>query len=322
MNFVKKILKFLGILPSDTKRKAKTYFRHFNKYTFVEGSCESASQYEASITKLYHAIEKGLAYNHFRAGFGEKNILALLDALEKYAGKYEVNVFFYQTALSVLHRYIEKNKEFGWENTAVEKRIAKLPGSANHCGGEIKICPKNLETVKNLNFEDFIKDRHSIRHFSSEPVDMKLLYDAIGLAQFTPSACNRQGWKCHIIDKKGNINEVLRNQNGNKGFGEEIDKLLLVTADLCYFNKNREVYQPYIDGGMYASNILHALHFYGIGSIPLSASLSMQQEKNIRNLLNITDNEVFILFIGVGVYPSDEIFTTRSERKPPNITVH
>ena len=49
------------------------------------------------------------------------------------------------------------------------------------------------EELKTLNYENFIKSRHSIRHFGSEAVDVELLREAIQIAQYTPSACNRQG---------------------------------------------------------------------------------------------------------------------------------
>ena len=110
-------------------------------------------------------------------------------------------------------------------------------------------------------------------------------------------------------------------QNGNRGFGQEIDKLVLVTCDLMCFNKNREFFQAYIDGGLFSANLINALYYEGIGSIPLSASLSTTQEKKLRGILDIKDNEVLIVFIGVGNYP-EECLTARSERKPePDIRV-
>ena len=161
-----------------------------------------------------------------------------------------------------------------------------------------------------------VKSRHSIRHFDAEPVDINVLKEAIRLAQFTPSACNRQGWKTRIIADKEKIKLILENQNGNRGFGQEIDKLLIVTADLRSQQKSRELFQAFIDGGMYAESILNSLFYYGIGAVPLSASLTPLQEKVVRETGNINDAEVLILIIGVGNYPNGSFLTTRSERKP------
>ena len=139
------------------------------------------------------------------------------------------------------------------------------------------------------------------------------------LAQHTPSACNRQGWKCIVIKDKEKIREVLNNQNGNTGFGDEINKLLVVVSDLNYFSKGRELHQAFIDGGMYAMNVIHALHYYGVGTIPLSAALNNEQERNVRRLLEMKENEILIMFIGCGNYPDEKIMTTRSSRREPNI---
>ena len=135
-----------------------------------------------------------------------------------------------------------------------------------------------------------------------------------------PSACNRQGWKTYIIQDKDMLEKVLKNQNGNRGFGQEFDKLLLVVGDLRCFIRDREVCQVYIDGGMYAMRVLDSLYYEKIASVPLSASLTKEQEENVRRLLKIDPAEVLIMFIGIGNYP-DECQTTKSERKPADYTI-
>ena len=52
----------------------------------------------------------------------------------------------------------------------------------------------------------------------------------------------------------------------------------------------------------------------------MSASLTKEQEENVRKLLKLDPAEVLIMFIGIGNYP-DECQTTRSERKPAEYTV-
>ena len=96
--------------------------------------------------------------------------------------------------------------------------------------------------------------------------------------------------------------------------------MILIVSDIRYFNIDREVFQPYIDGGMYAQSVLNALHYYHIASVPLSASLSQEQEKNVKDLLKLTDVDVPIMFIGIGNYP-DSCLTTKSERRKARIKV-
>lgn len=295
------------------------YIKRFNEYSFVDSECSSKEQFEASIIRLYHTIEKGLSYLDYRPGFGINNVEKLICGLETYGKKYGTDTFVYRTALSSLNAYVKKNRENGYVNDDIETKINSLPGVENGLGGAIEINKPN-DTFK-MNFEELLSSRHSIRHFSSTPVDIRLLEKAIELAQHTPSACNRQGWATRIVKDRNALATVLSNQNGNKGFGNEFDKVLIITADLRAQQRGREKFQAFIDGGMYAENLLNALYYYGIGAVPLSASLTSEQEKNIRKRIGIDSAEVFILIIGVGNYPDGKFLTTRSERKPAVIKV-
>lgn len=298
----------------------KRYQKMFLKYSFVDLSCESIEQFDASITRLYHTIEKGLSYSDYRPGFGKDNVEKLLTSLEQYKQHgYDTERFCFKTAISCLDEYVTKNKVNGLEDSALESRMAALAGVSNGMGGVISVSkPADPES---MNYEELVSSRHSIRHFSDKPVDVELIKEAIRLAQYTPSACNRQCWKTRIIADKDKISSVLDNQNGNRGFGHEFDKLLVITADLRAQQRSREMFEAYIDGGMYAESVLNSLYCKGIGSVPLSAALLPSQDIKVREMLGINDAEVLIIFIGVGNYPEGEFLTTRSERKPSEIEV-
>lgn len=53
----------------------------------------------------------------------------------------------------------------------------------------------------------------------------------------------------------------------------------------------------------------------------ISESLTAEQDQNVRKIINVSEAELFVLFIGVGNYPNGEVLTTRSERKPVDIEV-
>lgn len=318
MSIKQKINKLISGDPA--QKQGHRYLRKYDHFAFVDCKCEYPEQFEASIIRLYHTIEKGLSYTEYRAGFGKDNIEKLLISLEQYLIKgFDTSAFFYETALSCLNAYVVKNREYGFEDPQLEMRISKIAGKSNKYGGTISvsapICPEKLS------YAQLVTNRHSIRHFSNTPVSIELLIEAIKLAQYTPSACNRQGWKTRIVADKEKIKTILANQNGNRGFGHEFDKLLIVTADLRAQQRSREVFQAFIDGGMYAESVLNCLYSKGIGSVPLSGSLTPNQENNVRKVIDMDDAEVIILFIGVGNYPDGEFFTTRSERKPIEVEV-
>lgn len=305
----------------EMSNKNNEYLDRFKRYSFKGNRCSSREQYEAVITRWYHTIEKGLAYTDYRAGFGERNIDSLLSAMENYkADGYSTDESFFRTSLSTLNAYVLKNEQYGIDNPELKKRIAALGGVADSDGGITEFKPLSADELKKLNYPEFIESRHSMRHFSDVPLDNEKIIKALKTAQHTPSACNRQGWKTVIVQDKELIAQVLKNQNGNEGFGHEFDKLLLITADIRYFSSDRELFQPYIDGGMYAMSVLNALHYEGVAAVPLSASLTLEQETNVRSLLGLDEAEVPILFIGAGNYP-DECKTTRSQRHSPRYKI-
>lgn len=306
-------------IKQDNWKTLKAYYKTFSNSSFDEINCENEKHYEANITRLYHTIEKGLSYVDFRPGFGKSNVLLLIDNMKEYSGNGgNIEAFFYKTSLSVLFEYLSKNKDYGYQDKEVEDKIMNLPGTPNQCGGVLYFDKPVLNTLQKMNYETLIKSRHSIRHFSSVPLDNEQIKKAIDLAQYTPSACNRQGWHSRVVCDKEKISQILQNQNGNRGFGHEFDKLIVVTGDLRYFSIDRELHQVFIDGGMYAMRVLDSLYYCGIASVPLSASLTREQENAVRPILKMDSSEVFILMIGIGNYP-DECQTTRSERKPAEI---
>ena len=111
--------------------------------------------------------------------------------------------------------------------------------------------------------------------------------------------------------------DLVKWQGGSHGFEDEIKCAILVTANLKAF-LNHEVHQAYIDGGLYAMNLINALHSLGVGTIPLSCGF---MEKQISQLskFDIPENEVPIVIIGVGNY-LDCFNVAVSERKDISIT--
>ncbi len=202
---IKTIVKNLFV--NNEKRQFYLYEKRYFRHSFVNGKCKTEKQFEASITRFYHTIEKGLAYLNYRPGFGHDIIDILISEMEEYAKCYNTETFFYKTALSTLSFYMKKNKENGFVDKELEQRICSLPGVQNEAGGCFFFNP--IKETENISFEDMIKNRHSMRHFSSEPVNLELVKDAINLAQFTPSACNRQGWHTYIVNDREVLKQVL-----------------------------------------------------------------------------------------------------------------
>ncbi|NMB19084.1 MAG: nitroreductase family protein [Erysipelothrix sp.] len=309
-------------VEKETKTLAEMDFKRFNKYSFgAKNNIDSFEQYEARIIKAYHSIEKGLSYEKIRLGFGQNVLKELIYLMIEYKKKgYSIETEFYSTALDNLNKYIKIHQENNYDVTDLKKRVENLGGRPNNFGGVTQFNKDEVLQKTKSDFLEFSMSRHSVRDFSTEPLDIEIIKKAINLAQNTPSACNRQAWKTRIVVDDRLKKVIENNQNGNRGFGDSIDKYILVTTDSQYFAKPRERNQPYIDGGMYSMNLLYSLQYYGIATIPLSASLTIEQEANIRSALCIRDSENFILIVGVGNY-ADHFKVPKSTRKTPQIEV-
>lgn len=297
-------------------------YNRFKKYSFGNiGNIDSQEQLEARITKAYHSLEKGFSYNEIRLGFGVNILKELLDLLKLYDSLgYSRNSHCYQTALSNLNEYIKLHEINNYDVSNLKREILSMGQTEESLGGAVLLNKEDIIRKSSIDFKEFSFSRHSVRDFSNEPVDLEKLKEALKIAQNTPSACNRQGWKVRVISSSTAKDILQSNQNGNRGFGEVIDKYILVTTDIQYFAKPRELNQPYIDGGMYSMNLLYALHYVGLATVSLSAALTPKQEKTIRQALNITDAENLILFIGVGNYKT-EFKIPRSARREPKYEI-
>jgi nitroreductase len=304
----------------NNKRKVKKIMKieqdRFLKFGFGTRA-RNFSQMEAKLTKEYHSLEKGLSYKNLRLNFGQNVLKNVIDMMYLYRElSFPLDTHVYQTALSTLSEYIEVHSANGIELTETIKHYDKLKEGSNllTTGGVHHFTHEEIKRLSKSNFENFSNSRHSIRDYSSEPVDYSKIEKALDLAKNTPSACNRQSWKIRIIEEPKMKKAVQNNQNGNRGFGDYVDKFILITADVSYYDKARERNQANIDGGMYAMNLLYALHYNDIAAVPLSASLTLNQETNLRNLLKISESEVFIMFIGIGNY-IDEFKVPKSDRR-------
>ena len=111
--------------------------------------------------------------------------------------------------------------------------------------------------------------------------------------------------------------KILDLQKGNRGFGENADKLLVVAADVSSYSGIAERNLMYIDGGIFTMNLLYSLHYYKIASCTLSPTLLPSSfSKEI-----LKTNQIPISIIAIGDCP-DSFLVARSTRKTIESIVH
>lgn len=264
---------------------------------------------ESDIVKLenmirisVHGIEKGFSYRETKPAFGVEKITRLLQMLNNYSKHQQANNVFVEDCLSTVKSYIDS---FDGSEKIIDikkeyNNLVAMTGS--------DIMPKDTvlriektdvdKTLESLDYEAFIASRHSYRFYDKTPVDKLLLEKALKIAEHTPTACNRQGQHVYIFTHN-NKNKLL-NIGPSRGFVSEVDTAILITVDMrAYFID--EFYQCYVDGGLYAMNLINALHSVGLGCIPLTAGMfAVDKRKELCSKFNIPLNEAPIITIGVG----------------------
>lgn len=288
-------------------------FRYVNDWRLSK----DVKKLETEISIKLHAIEKGMSIGNGRIGFGKAKALSILEdllILHNIGGKLE----FINLSLSALNDYIEYNKGKGADMGEVEAKLIDVSQSlsisfSEHKGIITLNYPEILQDAKS-DFTRFSQSRYSVRDFSDDPIDLDNIRKALKMAERTPSACNRQSWRIHVYKETNMKNKLFKLQGGSKGFYESMQCAILVCVDLNKYAIS-EMNLPYVDGGLYAMNLIYSLHYYGLATIPLTMGLKAGYIRKIKKEMGIPGNEVPVLLIGVGSFKS-EFKVATSERIP------
>jgi nitroreductase len=293
--------------------------QRFFQFSATNNPYTTKTMLQGRIIAHYHVIEKGLSLKTPRPGFGANivnNLLLLLKHYEENYGLDEVT----EVAINVLYSYYKFNLSHNYDNEQLYQKIIQIKHekSLNNEylseGGTIEIKKAHIHKSALINFQDFVNSRHSIRNFANGDVDIKFIKEAVSIAIKTPSVCNRQTWKVHVYSHQEIKNKILSHQNGNRGFGQYADKVLIITSDLNYFTGSSERNQCFVDGGLFAMSLIYALHSLGLGSCCLNWCVSHQTDKLLRKDAGIKESETVIMMLAVGNLP-DELSVAKSARK-------
>ena len=291
----------------------KDGWRYFKSVSSVAGSRHKACHLESNIVRRYHILEKGLVMPDFRPRFGIPIVKELNQMLLNWGKSYSFHPQV-ATAWKVLEMYKNKHEELGVNIADIYGEEWKIPSEYLGKGiGGVKALD-SLTDIEREVLGRVMKTRSSVRNYdSTRTLEEKVLQQAVRLAITTPSVCNRQTWRVHAYSGK-KAQQILALQNGNRGFGQTIPTVLIITTDMRYFVDAIERYQPWIDGGMFSMSLLLSLHALGIGAIPLNWAVLNKRDKKLHDLVKLPYYERVIMFIGCG-YPESNSSVTHSARR-------
>lgn len=258
----------------------------------------SGPRLEARITMTYHQIEKALTFPAPRRPFGlrvAKDLRSLLGRSRSASDNLAPYARYADDALAALDL---------WNG---EGKIDDLVGPV---GPE-----RGTPVLPHGELTRYFESRRSVRNFDVDRVPtIEMLDNAVALARHTPSVCNRQAGRIHLYRSRERVRELLRHQNGNRGFGESVSCLAVVTVEREAFLGVGERNQRWVDGGLLAMSFVWALHGLGLSTCMLNWSEANAATDRLRIAGDIPAHEDVIVMIAIG-YPAAGHRVARSERR-------
>ncbi|WP_299938806.1 nitroreductase family protein [uncultured Pelagimonas sp.] len=264
------------------------------------------AQLQGRLLQKAHSIEKGLSMPQRRDFFGEPALRQLEQLIDMYErqGLPEDHISI-RKARGAIRAYFEAHA--GLEIPAKIKRFEVLSSAKDTPEaaeiGTVTLTRAAQNAAAKGDLESVMRSRRSSRVFAPGAVNPEAIAKAIELAGTTPSVCNRQSNRVYVVRDAKRKAEMLKLQGGSRGFGEDIDTLLVVAADLSNFRDSRERNQGFVDGGMFAMSLLLALHQQGLATCPLNWSAGRKQNQKLLELLGLPPTDLIIMMIGTGQMP-------------------
>lgn len=280
---------------------------------------KKVKNYEYLMMLRLHGLEKGLSMKNMRP-FGQKKIEQLIEIMQESFNITGQQSTGYCMAKGLVDAWLETFEKNGWTDDETYKKIKKIniPGKSIPCGS-IELNKKVLLEDNKKDFETFCASRHSVRTFSNRELEVDDIKKAISIATKTPSACNRQMCKVYQIKSKEYKSLLEQVKLGISGFSRESTNYFVVTYDQKAFNFFGERNQGMFNAGLFAMNLMYGFHYVGIGSCCLQWGRNYKEEKKLKRMINIPENEKIAIVLGAGYYDEQMIVPCSYRRQVDEI---
>lgn len=296
---------FSAVMQKIKIRKKMAEFSKHEREEYISGCKNIEARLEMEMLLLAHSLEKGiLLYQHSgeKKHRGENKAVKLCCVIREYIIICKKSSYALSEAVSIISKYINvRQKTISKETINLAKNVIERTNYLKELKvGYENISKEDLSFRCDADFERFVKARHSIRKFSDKKLSRDIIEKAIKIANLSPSACNRQPVEVYFAINNEIIKVIDKIVPGNKGF-ENIPNYLVVTVRRSLFDVG-EMYQWYINGGIYIGYLVLALHSLGVGSCIFQWPSISRERKHLKELLGIPSGDEIIAIIGAGEY--------------------
>ena len=147
-----------------------------------------------------------------------------------------------------------------------------------------------------MNLDQVIRDRRSIRNYTTKPLEEELLLQIIDAGRWAPSACNDQNFHFIIIKEKETFDTILA--YGAASFIKNINTAVLVLYKNTGMNQE---YKDYVQSGAACvQNMLLKAHSLGLGACWVC---NLPSQTRMRKIFEIPSLYEVIALVTLG-YPT------------------
>lgn len=315
-----KVKEYLRTHTGYGKSRYLNYLFQYDMKRYFRYSSQNHSEVKAAATEiriLSHTIEKAMSLPDCRAGFGKAKILRLIELYEKYSNEF-TNID--PQIKSIVNATVQAYAAFHNSNGVDEadffdsKYLSAM--QEQYPVGVILVPPK-----QKTDFATIASQRKSARYFGKGCVSRDLVRKAVQIAQTAPSACNRQSIRVYACLNENLIEKVMALHKGVRGFGKP-GVVLAITGDLSLYQNELERATVFVDGGLFAMNLLYALDSFGLVSCPIIWGSEPNHDSELASLLGIPENETTVLLIVSGKCPEDGYRSAISAKRSVDDVLH
>jgi nitroreductase len=282
------------------------------------GSKDDLNRLAYKIVLHTHTLEKGLEHFELRP-FGKKKIELIINLL-KAELKYENHEkdFSFINGINSLREYKKTYEQHKWTNEKEYKIVSEFLEKYKKIGeqrtGAYILTKEELRKDYKIDYKKFIKSRHSTRNYKNEVLKPEDIKEAIEMAKYSPSACNRQYIKVHYYPKGKMRQNVIKYSLGKGGLYMQGVNTFIITFDVNGLDGAGERNQGYFNAGLFATNLVNAFHSLGIGTCFIQFANSVKEEEDLKKLNDIPSHERIAVILYAGYYDEKSIFAV-SPRK-------
>ena len=271
-----------------------------------------------SIVLHTHTLEKGLEHFNLRP-FGKRKVHIIMDLLKKELKfKNHETDFSFINGINSLREYKKTYEDHKWTDTKEYKDVSKflkdytkIPDQKT---GAYILTKEELKKDYDIDYKKFIKSRHSTRNYKNLDLKIEDIKEAVEMAKYSASACNRQYIKLHYYPKGKMKQKVIDYSIGKGGLYLEGVNTFIITFDVNGLIQEGERNQGYFNAGLFATNLVNAFHSLGIGTCFIQFANSVKQEEALKKSNDIPSNERIAVILYAGYYDEKSIFAV-SPRK-------